>query len=152
MARTATGIVLLLLLPVHFGGGQEKRATMQAEEQTFRCHEPGVRLEGKLVRRWFYGPPGFGETPKRDARDEVFVLKLTSPIRVVAPPNPARDETCSDLLPHVAQVQVWAFQEHQREIRDKVGRIVSITGTLDEDPAPGAHVSVQITPESIRAK
>ena len=33
-------------------------------------------LEGMLTQRTFYGPPGFGETPAKDAREKVYLLKL----------------------------------------------------------------------------
>jgi len=141
---------MALLVCVANGKGQQ--ASAQPQEPRLRCHQRGIRLEGTLVRQWFYGPPGFGETPKRDARDEVFVLKLTHSITVVAPPNPTKDETCEDELEHVSKVQVWALREHQKEVQEKTGKVVSITGTLDEDPVPGSHLNVQITPESIEEK
>ena len=144
--------MLLLVLFAAVGSGQDKLAIVGFGEPRLRCHDHSVRLEGRLVRRWFYGPSGFGETPKQDAREEVFVLNLTHPITVFAPPNPGRDETCEDLLPGVSQVQVWGFQEKQKILRQNVGKLVTITGTLDEDPAPGAHLRVQITPESIQVK
>jgi hypothetical protein len=149
--KAATGFLLMAFL-ASFADGQDKQVSAQPQEPRLRCHDRGIRLEGTLVRRWFYGPPGFGETPKRDARDEVFVLQLAHPITVLAPPDPTKDETCADKLAHVTKVQVWAFQEHQTEIREKTGKAVAITGTLDEDPAPGAHINVQITPESIEVK
>jgi hypothetical protein len=71
---------------------------------------------------------------------------------VVAPSDPQKDETCSDVLKHVTEVQVWAFEEHRKEIHQNVGKVVEIAGTLDEDPAPGAHIDVQITPTSIDVK
>ena len=152
MNRTSiVGLVLFALL-ASATHGQDKQVPAQSQERIVRCHEPGVRLEGTLVKRVFYGPPGFGETPERDARDEVFVLQLAHPVQVMAPPNPTKDETCAEERSHVSQVQVWAFQEHRKEIRENAGKTVAITGTLDEDPGPGAHVGVQITPVSIEAK
>lgn len=151
MNRNSTAGLVLFALLTFVAHGQDKQAPARSQERIVRCHEPGVRLEGTLVRRWFYGPPGFGETPKLDAREEVFVLQLAHPIKLVAPPNPTKDETCGDELSHITQVQVWAFHE-QKEIRENVGKVVAITGTLDEDPSPGAHINVQITPESIEVK
>lgn len=80
------------------------------------------------------------------------MLRLTRPVTVVAPSDPPSGETCGEMLKHVIEVQVWAFEKHRKEIRQNVGKLVEIAGTLDEDPAPGAHIDVQITPTSINFK
>ena len=47
-----------------------------------QCFHEGssVRLNGTVVRRRFYGPPNYGETPRLDRPETVSVLKLTRPI------------------------------------------------------------------------
>ena len=50
-----------------------------------RClkYEPSVvHLRGRIVERWDYGPPGYGEDPKHDSREDFLVLKLEKPICV----------------------------------------------------------------------
>ena len=47
-----------------------------------RYDTAGVRLEGTLTERKEYGPPGYGETPSKDERTTILVLKLSSPISV----------------------------------------------------------------------
>jgi len=48
----------------------------------YRYDTAGVRLEGTLSERKEYGPPGYGETPAKDKRETIFVLKLSSPVSV----------------------------------------------------------------------
>ena len=47
-----------------------------------QCFHEGatVRLKGTVVRRRFYGPPNYGETPKTDRLVTVAVFKLDHPI------------------------------------------------------------------------
>jgi hypothetical protein len=42
-----------------------------------------VSLSGNLKLKTFYGPPGYGETPKVDTKENQFVLTLDRPIHVV---------------------------------------------------------------------
>ncbi len=53
-----------------------------------------VALAGSIARRTVFGPPNYGETPERDARETVLVLRLETPICVTAKPDapcPARN-------------------------------------------------------------
>jgi hypothetical protein len=52
------------------------------QETHYKCDPNGVQLEGMLTARTFYGPPGFGETPSKDAREKALILKLSKPITV----------------------------------------------------------------------
>jgi hypothetical protein len=40
---------------------------------------PVTDLVGRLVKRTFFGPPGYGENPKTDSRETQAVLVLDSP-------------------------------------------------------------------------
>ena len=43
-----------------------------------------VTLNGTPVKKWAYGPPGFGENPKTDMIEHYLVLKLNRPVNVQA--------------------------------------------------------------------
>ncbi|CAN5187742.1 hypothetical protein BH11PSE11_BH11PSE11_19770 [soil metagenome] len=43
-----------------------------------------VSLEGRVSLRKFYGPPGYGESPKTDARETQAVLILDKPVCTLA--------------------------------------------------------------------
>jgi hypothetical protein len=39
-----------------------------------------TRLDGRLERAFAYGPPGYGETPRKDARETYLVIVLDKPL------------------------------------------------------------------------
>jgi hypothetical protein len=75
------GAVVFMRHPQNHVHAQQKTGT-GIEEAVYKCDTPGIRLEGTLIARMFYGPPGFGETPAKDLHDRVLVLKLAKPITV----------------------------------------------------------------------
>ena len=56
---------------------------IRAESQNCLSYEPAtVTLSGRLVLRDSYGPPGYGEDPKRDEKRRSIILLLPDPICV----------------------------------------------------------------------
>jgi hypothetical protein len=54
--------------------------TARASEECLTYEPQVVVLEGKVVTRTFFGPPGYGETPKIDTREKQALLLLKSKI------------------------------------------------------------------------
>ena len=48
-------------------------------KQCFHEDKP-IRVFGTVSRRTFYGPPNFGENPKTDERDSVYVFRPAKPL------------------------------------------------------------------------
>jgi len=42
-----------------------------------------ISINGKIILKQFYGPPGYGETPKIDSKEYFYVLILDKPIKVI---------------------------------------------------------------------
>ena len=61
---------------------QGKPAVHRDAQSAFRYDSAGIKLEGILMERKVYGPPGYGQTPSWDTRDTIFVLKLSQGISV----------------------------------------------------------------------
>jgi hypothetical protein len=58
-----------------------------AAAPAFACahyDQPGTTLSGTVRIETFYGPPGYGETPGVDAREQQAILHLTEPLCTVA--------------------------------------------------------------------
>jgi hypothetical protein len=51
-----------------------------------------IYLEGKLIPRTVFGPPGYGEDPKRDARIKILLLHL--PCANVLPAKDSNKHEC----------------------------------------------------------
>lgn len=132
---------------------QQKAPSAITSEPTYTYDTDGVKLEGTLVVRTFYGPPGFGETPAKDARDKVFVLKLTRPISVQPQPG-ANAKNTSDLGTHtnIREVQLFVEPTQSDEARTLVGKTVVAVGRLHEAAAPGEHTTVTAAIKTLTAK
>ncbi len=107
-----------------------------------------------LTARTFYGPPGFGETPSKDAREKVLILKLAKPIAV----NPtggakANKGSCWGGFPHLSAVQLFIYPEAKlADSRKLVGKEVVAMGTLREGDAPSEHTKVIMEVKTVDPK
>lgn len=130
--------------------GQQSPVAPTDQELHYKCDTEGVRLEGTLTERTFYGPPGFGETPKKDLRDKVLVLKLTKPITVEPTENAeAKGSTSLNTLRHVHQIQLFLDSAQTAEGRKLAGKTVVVAGTLEEATAPRQYTDVSMDVKTI---
>jgi hypothetical protein len=133
---------------------EPQSSNTSTSERTFRFDTPHVKLEGALSERVFYGPPGFGETPDKDAREKVFVLTLEQPITAV-PIEDAETKGSSSLSiqRNVRAVQLFIFPPAKREqARKLIGKTVVAIGTLNEATAPSEHLKVSMRVEALDPK
>jgi len=97
--KRRTGIaVIALLVFVEFSAEASEPAKCLA-------YEPAeVTLAGRLVTRYFPGPPNYGETPRQDTKERVYLLQLQVPMCVVG--NAASDLN-SESEAGIVDVQLW---------------------------------------------
>lgn len=116
-------------------------------EPCFPLWPQSIRLSGTLSREIKYGPPGYGEDPKKDIRVEVFTLVLEKPINVCADtsstaPQPiARDVTRLQLTEHVSK----------KDLTRNLGLSVDVFGTLRRQVWPSDYTDALIRVDSIPA-
>lgn len=87
-----------------------------------------TELSGTLFSRNYYGPPGYGENPKQDARESAWLLLLDAPICVVASDHPEKDNNAGERDQIV--VQLAAVHVEPERIQKVEGRRVTVTGQL----------------------
>jgi hypothetical protein len=110
-------------------------------------------LEGTLIERTFYGPPGFGETPAKDAHDKVLVLRLIRPITVEPIEGAdANSSTCLNTIRHVRQVQLFPDSAQTTAARRLSGKAVIAVGTLDEATTPRQYTNVTLDAKTVTSK
>jgi len=103
-----------------------------------------VRVTGKLVTEPHYGPPGFGESPKRDAKLDVPVLLLSHPIDVCG--NPTSD-TDRETFRGVKKLQVVAVRI---TVEGFIGEEIQLVGHLYEAHTANHYTNVLIFVDSLR--
>lgn len=79
------------------------------------------RLTGKLETKNEFGPPGFGETPRKDQRVEIVFLRLAKPLN-----------TCSGTFEDIAQTAINGLG------------VVQLNGDLDPKDARQVPGSVDV--------
>jgi hypothetical protein len=86
----------------------------------------GVVLQGQVRRELHYGPPGFGEDPKRDARFKIPMLVLDRPIDVCLGTEPGLDDSPLD---GIAKIQLVGLPsgvtDGELRVRGTLSRAVS---------------------------
>jgi hypothetical protein len=122
-----------------------------AKEAIYKCDTPGIQLEGMLTQRTFYGPPGFGETPAKDAREKVYLLKLGRPV-TMNPIDDPKAKTCWDAFHHVREVQLFIPYESKMDASKLLGKAVLAAGTIRESDAPSEHTKVTMDVKTLQAK
>jgi hypothetical protein len=157
LLSTVLTIVLVLSIVVCHQAGYAAELPSSNEETQDRIYEfdtPNVALEGILSERVFYGPPGFGETPEKDARERVLILRLKQSITAV-PTKDAKAKGSSSLgiEKDVRSVQLFIFPiEKKNQARKLIGKTVIAIGALNEAVAPSEHLKVSMSVASLNAK
>lgn len=134
---------------------QQQAGAGNEHEATYRCDTPGIRLEGTLIERTFYGPPGFGETPAKDLHDKVLVLKLAKPITAEPIEDAeAKNSTNLSTFKHVRQIQLFfgGSRSAEADARKFLGKSVVAVGGLDEATAPRQYTDVTMEVKTLEAK
>ncbi len=124
------GILAVLAVAIFGAGTAAASVAMEYEPHK-------VVLRGRLATKTFFGPPGYGENPKTDSKEEEFILALDEPVDVIGnASDPINSETVKDvkevtvvLLPARGQ----GPQEQQvalHELSALVGKHVIVHGSL----------------------
>jgi hypothetical protein len=129
-------VALVLVLNFHVDSSQ-------AQSPLCLPYEPEtVVLTGTVQRALAYGPPGYGETPDRDAKEIFYSLQLATPICVLG-----GDDFDQPAEPSIRRLQI-AFIKMPFE-RSLPGHRVRVNGTLFHATTGHHHTKVLISPDRI---
>lgn len=105
------------------------------------CAAPCLTFVGTVKREVNYGPPGFGETPKKDRRIVDYILVLDKKINIDASKyvDPAKG---------VGEIQLFISYD-KNPLTKKIGR-VEVRGTLEEASTAAAIRDYTLTVYSLR--
>jgi hypothetical protein len=111
-------------------------------------YEPAiVTIQGSVSLKPAYGPPGFGEDPKRDAREDYLALTLDAPVCMKASSEPHTDD--------VAEIEIKAMQlvfrngEAFKQTKQWIGKRISVTGSLSHGFTGHHHTTVLLKAKEI---
>jgi hypothetical protein len=106
------------------------------------CGTISANLDGKVIPRQQYGPPGWGETPQRDTKWTMYVLVLSpKSVKTVA----SIFARCAPEHLPLREVQLWANQSEGAGLAKYNFRSVYISGVLSlAQGAPAELLPVQM--------
>jgi hypothetical protein len=154
LAKNALAIVVgnaLVLCCAAISLGQQRAST--DTQSRLKYDTPGIQLDGILSERKVYGPPGYGETPAKDKRETILILKLRHSISVEPAAGAEANGSASlDSAKNIEEVQLFVDQSHRADAQKLMGRRVIAAGTLEESITASQYTKVFMDVKSIDAK
>jgi hypothetical protein len=93
-------------------------------------YEPSVStISGTLTIKQFYGRPNYGETPEKDEKVSVYILKSAYPVTVIAAGNQPDGETANKTIRGVTEIQVYDRNQN-KSLSAYLGKKITLKGTL----------------------
>lgn len=75
-------------------------------------YEPAVsKISGTLTEKMFYGAPNYGETPEKDEKEMVWILKLDYPVNVIAAPDQPDPEMGDHTIRGIKEIQIYTLDK-----------------------------------------
>ena len=113
----------------------QQSATSSNQAALYQYGTPGIQLQGTLIEREAFGPPGYGKTSARDQRMKVLVLRLSRPISVEPSVSVSASST-ANMAPatNILDVQLYIDPSRRADAQTLVGHAVTVTGTLKSPP------------------
>lgn len=121
--------------------------TVEAIKDADYYFEPSVStIEGTLITRMYYGPPGYGENPDTDPKEYPFILQLDEPIDVIA----KEDDIYNSSISEVTEIQVVPLGKEGFEIVKKyINKHIKIQGSLFTHFTGHHHTDILIEVEKV---
>jgi Domain of unknown function (DUF4431) len=111
-------------------------------------YEPAkIIIQGSISLMPAYGPPGFGEDPKNDAREDYLALTLDAPVCMKASSEPHTDDISETEIK--AMQLVFRNDEAFKQARQWIGSQISVTGSLFHGFTGHHHTTVLLKVKEI---
>ena len=117
----------------------------------YKYDHAGTRLNGRVIQRSVYGPPGYGEAPATGPKVKITILQLDCPIDIRPERNAKAPETSNLTYFHkIKEIQLFFDNKAQKHFAlQHLGRTVIVNGRLEEAVAGGEYTKVIMTVEQI---
>lgn len=77
-------------------------------------------ITGLLELESYFGPPGFGENPKTDAKLNTWILKLKAPIRVIGPNHVSPISNITEIQLNPKQLDLAKYKGYEVKLKGKL--------------------------------
>jgi hypothetical protein len=105
-----------------------------------------VTLEGTLKIESYFGPPGFGDNPNTDKREDCYILCLDNSINVLKDPNGMDADDDDETYLNNYKIELAATNDTVFEdLRGLKYQQVRVTGTFFGKYSPNHHTDVLLS-------
>ena len=118
--------------------------SLQAQRKQFQYEPERVTLKGKIISRTFFGPPGYGEDPKTDSKEQQYLVVLDNPIDVIGNSDNQTERS-------VKQITLVVHDFKANPVRPLLGKKAIVEGTLFHAITGHHHTRVLVEVTSIKA-
>ena len=125
----------MLLMLVGLAGSLVARAPSVSADRCVRYARDTVVVHGRVERRVYPGRPNYESVPAGDHPDTVYVLRLTTPLCLIASAD-------GEARPNVSEVQLYVSAGDERAVNAMRGKEATLRGTLEEWTVGWQHLPV----------
>lgn len=147
--RKLSVLVIILFMLCSCAVIQEKEIKFnESNEKVVKEYyfEPNVSvIEGTLITRLYYGPPGYGEDPNNDEQEYPFILLLDDPIKVIAEDADIYNSDISNVL----EIQLVLNKDEVDIVKQYKNKHIKIQGTLFSAHTGHHHTDVLVDVDKI---
>lgn len=127
--------------------GSDFEGTVDSEVANEYYFEPNVSIiEGTLITRLHYGPPGYGEDPDNDEKRYPFILQLDDPIKVIAEDTDVFNSSIFDVTEIQLVLKGAPYVDMAKQYKNKH---IKVQGTLFSAFTGYHHTEVLIVVDKI---
>lgn len=126
----------------------KEQAVPAASQQDYEYGPTVSVITGTITKESFYGPPGYGEYPKTDKREEFYMLVLDKPVNVIYK-GEVTDE--NDDYTHKGVSKIQLLPADNIDLTNYKEKKVRLTGTFFWGHTGHHHTDVLMDVEKLEA-
>lgn len=129
---------------------KENPSFIEGNKQDY-FYEPSVSIIlGTIKIESFFGPPGYGENPQTDSREDSYILNLDSPINVISNEKEIEEGDFNYTKYNITKIQLTSTSNVN--LTNFKNRIVRLTGTFFGASTGHHHTEVLMDVSKIEAE
>lgn len=107
----------------------EKAKAVKGFSNNFGYEPESSTLSGTIGKKLFYGAPNYGETPEKDEKIWVSILRTNAPINVFGDIDPKDPETANETITNITEIQIYSTDK-SLDLKKLEGNKVKLQGVF----------------------
>ena len=156
------GLVIVSFL-VSCGSSSEKKSqSLNVDEDTIPVYVPTEEnkqdyfyypeisiISGTIKIESFFGPPGYGENPETDSREDAYILHLDNSINVISKDKEPEEGDYNFTKYNIYKIHVTSSSTTEVKLTNYINKKVRLTGTFSGSFSGHHHADVIMEVEKV---